>query len=158
MPGKGMTVMLITCASHGRAHRRDRLIVMSEGRIVADGNAEGRLSSWWSCCEARAPPSLRRRGELIYELRRDGFELPLDALTVDECADAVMAATLTTEKRDTRSRGRGHQAGAEGGLTHYIAAASPFEKGGHTAVRHRDLPGPARIAIHRGQHGPGVTP
>ena len=30
--------------------------------------------------------------ELIYELRRDGFELPLDALTVDECADAVMAA------------------------------------------------------------------
>ena len=30
--------------------------------------------------------------ELIYELDRDGWDLPLTALTVDECADAIMAA------------------------------------------------------------------
>ncbi len=30
--------------------------------------------------------------ELIYELDKDGSGLPLAALTVDECADAVAAA------------------------------------------------------------------
>ena len=30
--------------------------------------------------------------ELIYELRHDGYELPLGALTVGECAAAIMAA------------------------------------------------------------------
>ena len=30
--------------------------------------------------------------ELIYSLRQEGFDLPLEALTVGECADAVMAA------------------------------------------------------------------
>ena len=30
--------------------------------------------------------------QLIYELRRDGYDLPLSALTVSECADAVMSA------------------------------------------------------------------
>ena len=30
--------------------------------------------------------------ELIYELRKDGYDLPLSALTVSECADAIMAA------------------------------------------------------------------
>ena len=30
--------------------------------------------------------------DLLDRLRRDGLDLPLDALTVDECADAVAAA------------------------------------------------------------------
>ena len=30
--------------------------------------------------------------DLLDRLRRDGLELPLDALTVDACADAVAAA------------------------------------------------------------------
>ncbi len=86
---KGMTVMLIT---HHMAEciGADRLIVMSEGRIVADGTPRevfSRVELLRS--EGLAVPATT---ELIYELRRDGFELPLDALTVDECADAVMAA------------------------------------------------------------------
>ena len=85
---KGMTVMLIT---HHMAEciGADRLIVMSEGRIVADGTPRevfSRVELLRS--EGLAVPATT---ELIYELRRDGFELPLDALTVDECADAVMA-------------------------------------------------------------------
>ena len=86
---KGMTVMLIT---HHMAEciGADSLIVMSEGRIVADGTPRevfSRVELLRS--EGLAVPATT---ELIYELRRDGFELPLDALTVDECADAVMAA------------------------------------------------------------------
>ena len=86
---KGMTVMLIT---HHMAEciGADRLIVMSEGRIVADGTPRevfSRVELLRS--EGLAVPATT---ELIYELRRDGFELPLDALTVDECADAAMAA------------------------------------------------------------------
>ncbi|MPN60842.1 Energy-coupling factor transporter ATP-binding protein EcfA2 [bioreactor metagenome] len=30
--------------------------------------------------------------DLLDRLRRDGLDLPLDALTVDECADAVASA------------------------------------------------------------------
>ena len=86
---KGMTVMLIT---HHMAEciGADRLIVMSEGRIVADGTPREAFSQVELLrSEGLAVPATT---ELIYELRRDGFELPLDALTVDECADAVMAA------------------------------------------------------------------
>ena len=86
---KGMTVMLIT---HHMAEciGADRLIVMSEGRIVADGTPRVVFSQVELLrSEGLAVPATT---ELIYELRRDGFELPLDALTVDECADAVMAA------------------------------------------------------------------
>ena len=86
---KGMTVMLIT---HHMAEciGADRLIVMSGGRIVADGTPREVFSQVELLrSEGLAVPATT---ELIYELRRDGFELPLDALTVDECADAVMAA------------------------------------------------------------------
>ena len=86
---KGMTVILIT---HHMAEciGADRLIVMSEGRIVADGTPREVFSQVELLrSEGLAVPATT---ELIYELRRDGFELPLDALTVDECADAVMAA------------------------------------------------------------------
>ena len=86
---KGMTVMLIT---HHMAEciGADRLIVMSEGRIVADGTPRKVFSQVELLrSEGLAVPATT---ELIYELRRDGYGLPLDALTVSECADAIMAA------------------------------------------------------------------
>ena len=86
---KGMTVMLIT---HHMAEciGADRLIVMSEGRIVADGTPRKVFSQVELLrSEGLAVPATT---ELIYELRRDGYDLPLDALTVSECADAIMAA------------------------------------------------------------------
>ena len=33
--------------------------------------------------------------ELLHGLREDGFDVPLDALTVEECADAVCSALVT---------------------------------------------------------------
>ena len=86
---KGMTVVLIT-HHMSECVGADRLVVMSEGRIAADGTPREVFSQ---------VELLRKEGlsvpattELIYELRHDGYELPLGALTVEECAAAVMAA------------------------------------------------------------------
>ena len=86
---KGMTVVLIT-HHMSECVGADRLIVMSEGAIVADGSPREVFSQ---------VELLRNEGlsvpattELIYSLRQEGFDLPLEALTVGECADAVMAA------------------------------------------------------------------
>ena len=82
---KGMTVMLIT-------HH------MAEGRIVADGTPREVFSQVELLrSEGLAVPATT---ELIYELRRDGFELPLDALTVDECADAIARCFGKSAKED----------------------------------------------------------
>lgn len=86
---EGITVVLIT-HHMSECIGADRLVVMSEGRIVADGTPRDVFSQ---------VELLRSEGlsvpvttELIYELDKDGWELPLSALTVDECADAVAAA------------------------------------------------------------------
>ena len=86
---KGMTVVLIT---HHMSERvgADRLIVMSEGAIVADGSPREVFSQVELLrSEGLSVPATT---ELIYSLRQEGFDLPLEALTVGECADAVMAA------------------------------------------------------------------
>ena len=65
-------------------------IVRSEGRIVADGTPREVFSQVELLrSEGLAVPATT---QLIYELRRDGYDLPLSALTVSECADAVMSA------------------------------------------------------------------
>ena len=86
---EGITVVLIT-HHMSECIGADRLVVMSEGRIVADGTPREVFAQ---------VELLRSEGlsvpvttELIYELNQDGWILPLDALTVDECADAVAAA------------------------------------------------------------------
>ena len=86
---EGITVVLIT-HHMSECIGADRLVVMSEGRIVADGTPRDVFSQ---------VELLRSEGlsvpvttELIYELDKDGWELPLSALTVEECADAVAAA------------------------------------------------------------------
>ena len=86
---KGMTVMLITHHMN-ECIGADRLIVMSEGRIVADGTPREVFSQVELLrSEGLAVPATT---QLIYELRRDGYDLPLSALTDSECADAVMSA------------------------------------------------------------------
>lgn len=86
---KGMTVMLITHHMN-ECIGADRLIVMSEGRIVADGTPREVFSQVELLrSEGLAVPATT---QLIYELRHDGYDLPLSALTVSECADAVMSA------------------------------------------------------------------
>ena len=83
---RGMTVVLIT-HHMSECVNADRLIVMSGGRVVLDGSPKTVF------CQVEA---MRAEGlavpettELIYGLRGSGFDLPLDALSVDECADAI---------------------------------------------------------------------
>ena len=86
---KGITVVLIT-HHMDEAAKAQRVVVLDKGKVAADGTPEEVFSQVELLrSEGLAVPATT---ELIYELRRDGFELPLDALTVDECADAVMAA------------------------------------------------------------------
>ena len=86
---QGITVVLIT-HHMSECVGADRLVVMSEGRIVADG-APREVFSQVELLK-REGLSVPATTELIYELDAEGWTLPLTALTVDECADAVMAA------------------------------------------------------------------
>ena len=86
---KGITVVLITHHMN-ECIGADRVIVMSNGVIVADGAPKDVF---------RQSALLRREGltvpvttELLEQLSAAGMALPLDALTVDECADAIAGA------------------------------------------------------------------
>ena len=82
----GITVVLIT-HHMDEAAQADRLIVMHDGHIVADDspalvfqNVDGLRSLGLEVPEPVA---------LLYELRQAGVDVPLTALTVDECAAAL---------------------------------------------------------------------
>ena len=83
---KGMTVVLIT-HHMSECIGADRLIVMSGGRVALDGTPKEVFSQVDAMRgEGLAVPETT---ELLYGLRDAGWDLPLDALTVDECADAI---------------------------------------------------------------------
>ena len=86
---KGITVVLITHHMN-EAEEADRVIVMNDGHVAMDGSPQEVF------CQVE---KLRALGltvpdtvELLYELRQSGWDVPLDALTVEACADAVAAA------------------------------------------------------------------
>jgi energy-coupling factor transport system ATP-binding protein len=82
----GMTVVLIT-HHMSECVGADRLIVMSEGGIIADGAPrEVFPQADLLKSEGLAVPATT---ELLLELRAAGMDLPLDALTVEECASAI---------------------------------------------------------------------
>ena len=84
---EGITVVLITHHMNEAEHA-DRVIVMNDGTVAMDGTPREvfteveRLKSMG----LTVPDTV----ELLYELRAEGCDLPLTALTVDECADALM--------------------------------------------------------------------
>jgi len=85
---EGITIVLIT-HHMSEAAEAQRVVVMSEGKIVADGKPGDVFSQ---------VELLRGVGlgvpdttALLYELRRCGYDLPLDALSVEECAQAILA-------------------------------------------------------------------
>ena len=85
---KGMTVILIT-HHMDECVDADRLIVMSNGRIVADGSPE-KVFSMVELMEKEGltvPETTR----VLYELRGQGLDVPLDALRVEDCARAIAA-------------------------------------------------------------------
>ena len=80
---RGVTVVLIT-HHMDEAAQADRLVVMSRGRIIADGppkqvfqDVEG-----LEAVGLTVPETTR----LMWELRTEGLDVPLDALSDEECA------------------------------------------------------------------------
>lgn len=82
----GVTVVLITHHMEETIHA-DRLIVMDNGKIVMDGKP----SEVFTHVEKLKALGLTvpETTELIWELNKKGFNLPLEALTVEECAAAI---------------------------------------------------------------------
>ena len=85
----GITIILITHHMNEAAYA-GRVIVMDRGQIAMDGTPREILSQEEKLRSLglEAPPTV----ELLYTLRRSGWDVPLDALTVDECADAICRA------------------------------------------------------------------
>ncbi len=86
---KGITVVLIT-HHMDEAEEADRVVVMDDGKVAMDGTPREVFTQ---------VDALRSMGltvpdtvDLLDRLRRDGVDVPLDALTVEACADAVFAA------------------------------------------------------------------
>ncbi|MCD7920071.1 MAG: energy-coupling factor transporter ATPase [Clostridiales bacterium] len=86
---QGTTVVLIT-HHMDEAAQADRLVVMDHGKIVADGPPKTVFQD---------VEGIRRLGltvpdtvGLLYELKQRGMDVPLDALSEDECADAIVRA------------------------------------------------------------------
>ena len=84
----GITVILITHHMN-ETIGADRLIVMAEGKIVEDGVPREVFAH---------VDNMRRFGltvpettALLYELKNAGMDLPLDALSVEECAESIFS-------------------------------------------------------------------
>ena len=85
----GITVILIT-HHMTEAIRADRVIVMSEGRILTDGTPKEVFTQVELLKSAGL--DVPATTQIIYELNRAGFDLPLDALSTEECAQALFTA------------------------------------------------------------------
>ena len=86
---KGITVVLIT-HHMDEAALADRVVVMDSGRVVMDGAPQEVLVRMEElrAIGLDAPHTV----ELLHGLRADGFDVPLDALGIQECAEAIVNA------------------------------------------------------------------
>ena len=94
---EGITVVLITHHMNEAEHA-DRVIVMNEGRVAMDGAPREVFArvERLRAIGLTVPDTV----ELLYELRGAGCDLPLTAITVDECADAVAKCFGKSAKED----------------------------------------------------------
>ena len=91
----GITVVLIT--HHMReAAAAQRVIAMSEGKIIADGTPKEVFTQVELLRSVGL--SVPETTQLLYALRAAGYDLPLDALSTDECAEALLACVCTKER------------------------------------------------------------
>ena len=83
---KGITVVIIT-HHMDEAARADRVVVLHKGRVAADGSPKAVFSQVELLHDLglAAPETV----ELCDALNREGFALPLDALSVEECAETI---------------------------------------------------------------------
>ena len=96
---RGVTVVLIT-HHMDEAAQADRLVVMAKGRVVADGapkevfqDVEGLKSVGLTVPDTT---------ELLWELRREGLDVPLDALSDEECAQALKELLCRVKSKEWR--------------------------------------------------------
>lgn len=85
----GVTIVLITHHME-ETIGADRLVVMSDGEILMDGPPREVFTNvaFLRGTGLDVPETVA----LLYELNRHGFDLPLSALTVDECACEIFRA------------------------------------------------------------------
>lgn len=83
---KGITVVLIT-HHMDEAAKADRVVVLHKGKVAADGTPKQVFSQveLLHSIGLASPETV----ELCWELNRQGFSLPLDALEPEECAQAL---------------------------------------------------------------------
>ncbi len=83
---KGITVILIT-HHMDEAAKADRVVVLHKGKVKADGTPEEVFSQveLLHSIGLAAPESV----ELCWELNKQGFQLPLDQLDPEKCAQAL---------------------------------------------------------------------
>ncbi len=85
----GITVVLIT-HHMDEAILADRVVVMNEGRVAMDGTPTEVFTrvEELEAMGLTVPDTV----QLLHRLRAAGYEVPLDALDVEACADAVFGA------------------------------------------------------------------
>jgi energy-coupling factor transport system ATP-binding protein len=83
---QGVTVVLIT-HHMDEAAQADRLVVMAKGKVVADGAPK----TVFQDVEGLKAVGLTvpHTTQLLWELRQAGLDVPLDALSDEECAAAL---------------------------------------------------------------------
>jgi len=82
----GITIVLITHHMN-EAVDADRVFVMSKGRVVGEGTPKEVFSKVETLkAEGLTVPDT---AELLWQLRQKGLNFPADALTVEECAQAI---------------------------------------------------------------------
>ncbi|MBO4418416.1 MAG: energy-coupling factor transporter ATPase [Oscillospiraceae bacterium] len=86
---QGITVVLITHHMQ-EAVGADRVIVMHKGGILTDGSPREVFSQVELL--RKAGLDVPQTTDLLFSLRGAGWDLPLDALTPEECANAIAAA------------------------------------------------------------------
>ena len=82
----GVTVVLITHHMDAAA-QADRLVVMTKGKVIADGAPKEVFQD----VEGLKAVGLTvpHTTELLWQLRQEGFDVPLDALSDEECAQVL---------------------------------------------------------------------
>ena len=95
----GVTVVLIT-HHMDEAAQADRLVVMTKGRVIADGpprqvfqDVEGLRSVGLTVPDTT---------QLLWELRQEGLDVPLDALSDEECAQALCQLLNASSKKGSQ--------------------------------------------------------
>ena len=83
---KGITVVLITHHMN-EAELADRVVVMDSGRVAMDGTPR-EVFAQVDALRSMVPDTV----DLLDRLQKDGLDVSLDALTVEECADAIAMA------------------------------------------------------------------